>query len=380
MKIGLSTSVIQRGQTGIAQYVFALLRQFAAHKNGDEFTLFVLEKDLPLFNFAVGTMRIVSVSEKFRPPIKNILWHQTELPKLVREHRLDVLHVPSYRRMLWPQPCALVTTIHDLAAFKVPGKYNPLRMFYGRVVARQLARRQDQIIAISQNTADDIAAHFNVPKETVTVIHNGLDHKKFFPTPAADPKTDAAERFGLRKPFFLYVARLEHPGKNHVRLVSAFNRFKAATDSDWQLVFGGSDWHGANIIHEAIENSLFSSDIRALGFVAEEDLPLLYREADVFVYPSLYEGFGMPPLEAMACGCPALTSSRGSLREVVNDAAMICDPENVDALAKQLTELSADPGLRQRLRESGIARAKNFDWQTAAEATIKVYRRAANLN
>src|SRR5437868_7072704 len=113
MKIGLSTSVIQRGQTGIAQYVFALAREFAAHKNGDQFVLFVLEDDLPLFDFAKDSLQLVPVPEKFRSPVKNILWHQTRLPGFCRDHKLDVLHVPSYRRMLLSRPCALVATIHD---------------------------------------------------------------------------------------------------------------------------------------------------------------------------------------------------------------------------------------------------------------------------
>src|SRR5213076_81814 len=121
------------------------------------FTLFVLAEDLPLFDFARDKMEFVVVPERFRPPVKNILWHQTELPSLVRQLRLDVLHVPSYRRLLWPKPCALVATIHDLAPFHVARKYDWKRMFYGRVVARKLARRQDEIIAISANTARDIA-------------------------------------------------------------------------------------------------------------------------------------------------------------------------------------------------------------------------------
>lgn len=380
MRIGLSTSVIQRGQTGIAQYLFALIRAFAARRNGDEFTLFVLEEDLPLFAFVRSVMRLVTVPEKFRSPLKNILWHQMKLPKLARELRLDVLHVPSYRRMLWSQPCALVATIHDLAAFKVARKYNRLRMFYGRVVARRLARRQNQIIAVSKNTAEDIAAHFGIAPARVTVIHNGLDHERFFPASHQEANVEAANKFNLRKPFFLYVARLEHPGKNHVRLISAFNQFKATTDSNWQLVFGGTDSHGVEDIREAVRLSLFAPDIRSLGFVADADLPLLYRTAQVFVYPSLYEGFGMPPLEAMACGCPVLCSARGSLHEVVEEAALICDPENVDELAKQLTELARNTELRKQLRRSGLARASHFDWQKSAEATLDVYRRAVLAN
>jgi len=373
MRIGLSTSVIQRGKTGIAQYVFALLRAFLPHANENHFVLFVLEEDLPLFEFARNKMELVPVAEKFRPPVKNILWHQRALPQLARDLQLDVLHVPSYRRMLWSGPCPLVATIHDLAPFRVPKKYSPARMFYGRVVARRLAQRQDALIAISDNTASDIRRFFDVPSDRIHVIHNGLEHQRFFPGSREQAQAEMAHRHQLQKPFFLYIARLEHPGKNHVRLISAFNQFKSATGSDWQLVFGGSDWHGAEAIHAAAQQSPFASDIRMLGFVADEQLPDLYRAAEVFVYPSLYEGFGMPPVEAMACGCPVISSTRGSLGEVVGNAAAIVDPDNIDSISSVLGLLAGDAAVRERFRQAGLARAKQFDWNRTARETLSLY-------
>lgn len=379
VRIGLSTSVIQRGKTGIAQYVFALLRALLPHAGQHQFVLFVLEADLPLFDFINGRMQIVFVPERFRPPIKNIFWHQTELPKLAREHRLDVLHVPSYRRLLWPKPCPLVATIHDLAPFRVPGKYDWKRMIYGKVVVRQLAQRQDQVIAISQNTANDIATFFGLRSEKVTVIHNGIDHERFFPDSGSKAKAFVWQRHGLAAPFFLYTARLEHPAKNHVRLISAFEQFKSKTRLDWQLVLAGSDWHGAEAIHGAIERSPFATDIRCLGFVPDENLPDLYRAADVFVYPSLYEGFGLPPLEAMACGCPVIASTRGSLGEVIGDAAIIVEPENTADMAQRLEAVANDHRTRERLRDAGLRQARKFDWQRTAAETLNIYDRVSAM-
>lgn len=376
MNVGLSTSVIQRGKSGVAQYVFALVEALLRQTARPDLTLFVLENDVPLFDFAKDAARIVRVSERFRPPVKDILWHQTVLPSLARAHRLDVLHVPSYRRMLWPRPCALVTTIHDLAPFHVADKYDWKRMFYGRVVARWLAHRQDKIIAVSQNTANDILRFFKLPPEKVSVIHNGLDHARFFPDSTEAAKQFVTQRFNLREPYFLYVARLEHPAKNHVRLIEAFNRFKEETESKWQLVFGGSDWHGAPAIHAAIGQSPFRSDIHCLGFVENDALPMLYRAASVFVYPSLFEGFGIPPLEAMACGCPVLCSTRGALGEVVDSAAVTVDPEDVPALTEQLAALAGDPTLRRKLRAAGLARAQHFDWERTVAKTLEVYASA----
>jgi len=371
--------MIQRGQTGVAQYIFSLVRAMLPRcgEDGHKLTLFVLENDLPLFGFASGAVRLTAVSEKFRPAINNIFWHQTILPGLARKDHFDVLHVPSYRRLLWPRPCPMVATIHDLAPFHVNKKYDLARMFYGRVVVPQLARRQDQVVAVSEYTARDIARFFKLPLKRLTVIHNGVQHDRFFPGDPARARDWAARRYGLDRPFFLYVARLEHPGKNHVRLISAFERFKSATGSEWQLAFAGSDWHGAREIHSAIEQSPCASDIRCLGFVPDEDLPDLYRAAGAFVYPSLFEGFGMPPIEAMACGCPVISSARGALGEVIGSAAAVVDPENPAFLMAQLCILATSEAARNRLRSAGLLQARKFDWTKTAAAMLQVYERAA---
>ena len=376
MRIGISTSVIQRGRSGVGQYVLALTRALLSCADQHEFTLYVLEEDRALFDFARDRMRLETVPERHRPATRNIAWHHRELPALVREHGLHVLHVPSYRRMLWPRPCALVATIHDLAPFRVPKKYDLLRMIYGRVVVRQLAHRQDHIIAVSRDTARDIARYFRVPSSRVSVIHNGLDHARFTPAGRADASALLAQRHGLHPPFFLYVARLEHPAKNHARLIAAFNRFKTERPSPWQLVLCGSDWHGAEIVHDLARRSPYAQDIRLLGFVPDRDLPTWYRAATVMVYPSLFEGFGLPPLEAMACGCPVLASSIGAVSEVCGDAAAKADPLDVADLTRQLSRLAHDEALREQLRHAGLARAREFDWRRTATATLNVYARA----
>jgi len=376
MKIGFSTSVIQRGKTGVAQYVFALLRAMLTQGREHEFYLFVLEEDLPLFDFAKDRMKLVPVPEKFRPAVKNVLWHQSELPKLARQLQLDVLHIPSYRRMLWQAKCPLVATIHDLAPFHVSGKYDWKRMLYGRVVVKRLARRQDAVIAVSANTARDLEKFFQLGRDRVTLIWNGIDHGRFFPGDPTAAKAAAQTRWGLERPFFLYVSRLEHPAKNHVRLVAAFNQFKAETKSDWQLALGGSDWHGAEHIHAAVQASPFRADIRMLGFVDDATLPELYRATDVFVYPSLFEGFGFPPIEAMASGCPVISSARGSLQEVVGAAALIVEPEEVGHIARALGRLAGDPAERERWRAAGLVNAQRFDWNRNAAETLEVYRDA----
>jgi glycosyltransferase involved in cell wall biosynthesis len=376
MEIGVSTSVIQRGQTGVAQHLLALVRTLARCAPQHRFSLFVLEEDLPLFDFVSDTMRLVTVSERFRSPVRNILWHQVVLPRLVRRLNLDVLHIPSYRRLLWSKPCFRIGTIHDLAPLRVRNKYDWKRFLYCRRIVPGLVRRQDRIIAVSQHTARDIARFTALAPEAITVIPNGIDHDRFFPGDRQAARSRVATRFGLVRPFFLYIARLEHPAKNHVGLIDAFERFKSKTGSGWQLVLGGADWGGAETIHRAMASSPFASDIHHLGFIPDRFLPDLYRAAGILVYPSLFEGFGLPPLEAMACGCPVIASARGALGEVLGASAAIIEPEDIGSIAGQMELLAGDEMSRARLVQAGLAQARKFDWGAAAAATLAVYEQS----
>jgi glycosyltransferase involved in cell wall biosynthesis len=336
--------------------------------------LFVLEEDAPLFDFLDGSMDIVTVAEKHRPPVANIVWHQTALPRLASKLSLDAIHVPSYRRLLFSAPCAKIATIHDLAPFHVRGKYDIARMIYGRYVVKRLAQRQDAIITVSQTTGRDVTRFFGIPENRIDVVHNGLNHARFRPHAVPDDEA-VLKHFKLEAPYFLYVARLEHPGKNHVRLIEAFNTFKSVTRSNHLLVLGGADWHGAEAIHKAAEQSPFASDIRRVGYISDAQLPALYRRATAMVYPSLFEGFGMPPVEAMACNCPVICSDRGSLAEIAGPAACIVEPENVSQIADALRRVASEPRFADDLRATGLKHAARFNWSRAAAATLAVYER-----
>jgi glycosyltransferase involved in cell wall biosynthesis len=270
-----------------------------------------------------------------------------------------------------------VGTIHDLAPFHVKGKYDLARMFYGRVVVKSLARAQNELIAVSHCTARDIERFFGIPQSRIHVIHNGIDHDRFFPGDSDAARAWVSERHGISAPYFLYVSRLEHPGKNHVRLIDAFVDFKKSTGSDWQLVLGGGDWHGSDVIKAAAASSACAKDIRFLGFVPESDLPNLYRAARGMVYPSLFEGFGLPPVEAMACGTPVISSARGALEEVIADAALVIDPENVADMSRALAGLYADAGRADVLKSKGLANAARFHWSRTAEQVAGIYDKAA---
>lgn len=375
MNIAISTSVIQRGKTGVAQYVLALTRALLPYTDVVKFHLLSLAQDLPLFEFARGRMELVPVPECWRPAARNIWWHQQVLPRWLKEKQIDVLHVPSYRRMVFDAPCHRVSTIHDLAPFHVKKKYDLARMLYGRIIVKHLARRQDGLIAVSTSTARDIQHYFGVPVQRQNVILNGIDHARFFPGDRAAASARVAMRWQLHKPFFLYVSRLEHPAKNHTRLIEAFDRFKTASGSPWQLVLAGSDWHGAEHIHAAARDAHHARDIHFLGFVEDAALPDLYRAASTMVYPSLFEGFGMPPIEAMACGCPVISSTRGSLEEVVGKAARVIDPEDAADMAQALQEIATHREQREALIHDGLENARRFNWDDNARRVMDVYEK-----
>jgi glycosyltransferase involved in cell wall biosynthesis len=376
IRVALSASVIQRGKSGVASYVFGLLDGLRAIDAPIDLTLLGFEEDRPLFEKWLDRVSWQPVAEKWRPAVRNILWHHTHLPGLLKRLRIDVLHIPSYRRIVWNPPAAQVVTIHDCAAFAVRGKYDAARMFYGRHVVSRLARGADTVMTVSQTTADDVARYFKIPN--ARVIWNGIDHEQYQPLPSARVASTLASSFKQVRPYFLYLARLEHPGKNHVRLIEAFERFvEGHPGRSEDLIFGGADWHGSEVIHQRIAASPCRDRIRSLGFVSKADLAVLYGGATAMVYPSLFEGFGLPPVEAMACGCPVISSPRGSLREVVGDAAHLIDPEDVADMAEGLAAAPVTPADRERWRRRGIEHAAGFHWENAAREIVEVYITAA---
>jgi glycosyltransferase involved in cell wall biosynthesis len=379
IRVAISASVIQRGKSGVASYVFGLLEGLRAIDPDIDLTILGFEEDRPLFERWLDRFSWWPVEEKWRPAVRNILWHHTRLPTLLKDLRINVLHIPSYRRIVWNPPVAQVVTIHDCAAFSVAGKYDPARMLYGRHVVRRLARGADAVMTVSQATADDVARYFNIPD--ARVIWNGIDHSQFKPLPGGEIASALAASFRQTNPYFLYLARLEHPGKNHLRLIEAFERFTRDHPGRCEdLIFGGADWHGAEVIHRRIAESPLRRRIRSLGFVEKSDLAILYNGATAMVYPSLFEGFGLPPIEAMACGCPVISSPRGSLREVVGRAAHLINPEDVADIAAGLASIPDAPRARERWRRRGIEHAARFHWEHAARAVVETYRAAAEFH
>jgi glycosyltransferase involved in cell wall biosynthesis len=370
LHVVLSTSVGQRGRSGVASYLAGLVDGLLGRDEpGFRLTLVGLEGDRPLFAPWLDRCGWEPVAERWRPAVRDIFWHQFLLPARLRRLGADVVHIPSYRRVLARPPCPQVLTIHDCASFQLRGKYDALRNLYTRRVVVPLARRADEVVTVSAATAADVTRFYGRPRDRIDVVWNGIDHRRFRPE-ATGPRP-------VPEPYFLYLARLEHPAKNHVRLVAAFETLLAERPAlPHRLVLAGADWHGAAEIHRRVAASPVRDRILTPGFVRLADLPGWYAAATAMVYPSLFEGFGLPPVEAMACGCPVVCSDRGSLGEVVGDAARRVDPEDPADIARGLAEMVEDAA-RGSWRERGLRRAALFSWVRCARETLAVYRRAS---
>lgn len=349
---------------GVSQYIQALLRTLPAAASGLRLTAYVgagVADSFPGWQMRQSPLR----GDR---PLLRILWEQALQPVALRRAGVDLVHAPVNVGPLL-RTCPLVVTVHDLSFLLYPETFRPAQRLYQSVLARHTARHASRIIAVSQSTRADIVRHFGVPQERITVVHNGVDGA-FRPYPAGEVEAFRRER-GLPERFLLCVATLE-PRKNIVRLLEALARVPGAPPL---VLCGGKGWYYETIF-AAIERLGLSGRVHMPGYIPAAELPLWYNAASWFIYPSLYEGFGLPALQALACGTPSIVSRASSLPEVVGDAAILVDPLDVEALAETLAHALSDPGLAAALRQAGPERARHFSWTRTAEETVAVYRAA----
>jgi len=363
-------------KSGMSRYASNLFTQFAADHGNNQFDVLAHKSAVSSYIRNADGMMVIPVAEWLRNPVLNVAWHQLVLPLVCHHRNFDVLFLPAAsRRMPTWAPCPMVGTVHDLTHFHVAAKYDPLRMFYQTRVLPRLIRRLDRIIAISESTKRDLIEYADVPEERVTVIHSAADTSMFYPR---NGETAAAQirNYGVRAPYLLYVSRIEHPGKNHVRLVRAFEILKSRRKVPHQLVLAGVDWLRAEEVHKVARESSVAEDIVFTGYVSSEDLPDLYCGSDMLVFASLFEGFGLPILEAMACGVPVACSNVSSMPEIAGDAAVFFDPLDVGSIVEGMNTLLSSAEVRTDYIEKGLRQASTFSWERTARETLDVIRLA----
>ncbi|MFL5732310.1 MAG: glycosyltransferase family 4 protein, partial [Chloroflexia bacterium] len=308
-----------------------------------------------------------------RAPVR-IAWEQGALPAASAQRRLDLLLCPVNVRPFFC-PCPVVVTVHDLIFLRYPEKYRPAKRRYLKAMTTWSARHAAHVIAVSEATRRDVISLLGVEPGRVTTVHNGVS-EQFKPLGREEREAFRREK-SVTGRAILYLGTLE-PRKNLVTLLTAFAALAQEPGCrDVTLLIGGSKgWYYEEIFTTAERLGLVAGErVRFLGRVPDEELPLWYNIADIFAYPSLYEGFGLPALEAMACGTPVIASNTSSLPEVVGDAGILAGPGDVDAWCAAIRRLLSDAGDAAVLSERGLRRAGTFSWDRAARETSAVYRR-----
>jgi glycosyltransferase involved in cell wall biosynthesis len=351
---------------GIGTYVRNLLKQLARQERDDEFVLICRPDDCgmvvdlgPNFRSVPDRSRPYSVSE------------QVTVPLDLRREKVDLFHEPHY--VLPPLvPCRAVVTIHDCIHLRFP-QYLPNRLAhaYARTFLWAATHQAERVITVSEASKRDILQYFRIPPEKIEVIYNGIDERFWMP-PDEEEVERVRQRYQLNDRFVLYAGNIR-PHKNLERLIEAFYILRRGEFEQVKLLIIGDEISKYATLRRAVHRHKLHKHVRFLGFVPDETLAVLYRLAAVFVFPSLYEGFGLPPLEAMASGTPVVTSNVSSLPEVVGDAALLIDPYDAEAIAGGLRLVLADKTLRDDLRARGLERAREFSWERSIARVRTIY-------
>lgn len=352
---------------GINTYIYNLLRQLARLASGHRYSVFLSER-----RFVEPRLRLYYSGWQTRRPAVRILWEQLVLPLALRRAGVDLLHAMAFVAPLY-EACPFVLTVYDLSFLHYPQLFRPLNRHYLRLFGRRSARRARRVLTISESTRQDVVRAWNVPPERIDVTYCGVD-PAFRPLSAEELDAFRHQR-GLPEHFVLFLGTLE-PRKNLDTLLEAYALWCQAQPSAPALVIAGAKGWYFQHVFASVERLELSQRVHFAGYVPIAELPAWYGAADLFVYPSQYEGFGLPVLEAMACGTPVITSDRSSLPEVVGEAGCLVPPDDASQLAKSLRQVWNDGDLRQAMRESGLARAAQFSWEQTARQTIACYERA----
>lgn len=376
MRVGLDARTLTAGaRSGVEQYVANLVRALSRLEEGPEIIAYV---DRPI---ADPELARAAVSGRLRTRVIRARrgWLRAALPWRLWRDSIELAHFPS--TILPPLlPCPAVVTVHDLAWARYPETYSRADLYMQTHAVPRSVQRAAHVIAVSQSTARDLVQILRVPEEKITAIPLGVS-SHFTPDGPSLPADAFPGADRLEAGYVLYAGPLQ-PRKNLIRLLKAY---REAVGRAYPcppvppLVLAGRRSPHAEEVAETAERLGVAEAVIFAGYVREGLLPALYRGAALFVYPSLYEGFGLPVLEAMASGTPVITSDRSGMAEVAGDAALLVDPENAQQLASALVQLLGDTDLREKMAKRGLARSRAFSWEKTARETAALYQRIARL-
>jgi len=372
MHIGIDAHAIGARQGGNETYISNLIEALAEIDGENRYTLYFSKAEAA----REWRGRFPNFFVRLLPPPTPLIRVPVALALELRLRPVDVLHVQFTAPPFCPVP--VIATIHDLAFEHLPETFTRRGRAQLRLTVRKTARRAVRIATVSEFSRRDLINTYGLDPDKVVVTANGVG-AYFSPLPQSDnEQRDVLKRYGIQREYLVAVGSLQ-PRKNLVRLLHAYDHFREEVPNGPQLVIVGRRlWLTGEIFRE-IGRRVWAGDVICTGFVPRNDLAALYRGSMALVYPSLFEGFGLPPLEAMACGVPVVTSRTSSLPEVVGEAALLVNPYDEGEIAKALFRITHDSELRKELRERGFERAKQFTWRMAAERTLALYRESCGL-
>lgn len=369
MRIGIDATPLPAEPVGAGVYIIEIIRALAAAENV-ELIVFAHPHGRRLIE-TMPLPGITWVEIPNRGTGIRLAWEQAALPGLARRLQLDLLHSMHYTRPA-RLPCTSVVTFHDLTFFLYPRLHTRVKRFYFPFMMRLSARKADAIIAVSESTRRDAIRILNIPAERVHTVHSGIS-PLFRRIEDRAVLEDCRRRYHLPERFILYVGTVE-PRKNLPLLIRAYATLLQEAQPPPLVIVGRNGWMYEEVYH-LVEDLRLGEHIRFTGYLPGEDLPIVYNLAEIFVYPSWYEGFGFPPLEAMACGVPVITTAVSAMEESVGEAGLLTAPGDEAALTSAIRRLSDDPELRRSFSAKGRQRAAQFTWAHTARETLNVYRK-----
>ena len=368
----VAIDIRRAGDFGIGTYIRNIINQFARTNDGTEYLLIGQESHLHEFDPLPDNFTLLDY-----PSNPGSFHTHLHLPYLLHKRGVDLLHMPWFYAPA-VVPLRLVITVHDLTDILTPPPGISSTLQAGRLhFARRALARADRIMAVSHSSKRDLSRAFDVAETKIEVVYNALD-ERFLREPMSEGADRVLERFAVTDPFVLYAGNIK-PQKNLPRLIEAFAVAKSELRNhpkyaNLKLLLIGDSAEEQSDLRRAVIRSRVQSDVRFLGFVPHPVLRVFYSRASAFLFPSLYEGFGLPPLEAMAHGAPVLTSSVSSLPEVFSQAALLVNPENIFEIARGIRQILTEDVLRETLVRRGYELVQKYSWERSAEQVREVYR------
>lgn len=372
MKVAIDVRTVLSNRSGVGNYVLHLIQNLRKVDPESAYFFLSLKENLPfLGDLAPEQNPLLTVFSHESHPLGDF-WEHFILPHRLMKTGIDIFHGPASLIPFRKDHYRVVVTIHDLVAFlfpeTIPLKYGA----YMRYLLRQAVRKANRIISVSQHTRQDLIEILKVPSEKITVIHEA-------PSPIFRPydpnrvRTFLRERYGIQKKYIYHLGNIE-PRKNLIVLLEAFTRVCQELGPEYQLVVSGQKGWLIRSLSHFLRDYPMRDQVLFTGYVPMEELPFFMNGAELFVFPSLYEGFGLPVLEAMSCGTPVISSNRSSIPEIVGSAGILVDPTDTGELADRIVYLLRNREARRHLSQLGQAQAARFSWEKVARETLDVYR------